>query len=178
MQDHYRTLDADPGASAAELRAAYLKLARANHPDRFGGPERHAAQARMQQINEAWNVLGVPHKRREYDAAHGMRTGGSGGGSGAFRGNATFSPFDDDPIDRTDLDLDPTPLVGSRRIPRWVSLMPVALVVWGVIVLALGMLVNAAAIIAFAAVVVLLGGAGFLLLPLFVMSRAERDPNL
>ena len=55
---------------------------------------------------------------------------------------------------------------------------PIVLVVWGLVVLGFGMLVNAAAIIAFALIVVLLGGAGFLFLPLIVMSRAERDPNL
>ena len=181
MSDHYRTLDVPPDATAAELRAAYLKLARANHPDRFDGGDRKVAEQRMQAINEAWNVVGAPHKRREYDAsrsAHHRQSNGSQ--QGPMRGNAEFTPFDDDddPADRSDVDLDPTPLTGSRRIPRWVSMAPIVLVVWGLVVLGFGMLVNAAAIIAFALIVVLLGGAGFLFLPLIVMSRAERDPNL
>ena len=176
--DHYRTLDVAPGATAAELRAAYLKLARANHPDRFDGSERSRAEARMQEINEAWNVLGVAHKRKEYDAANDFGTAASANGPGRRRGRDEFRAFDDDPIDRTDVDLDPTPLSGSRGIPRWISLMPIAFVLWGVVFIAFGMLVNAAAIIAVAAIVVLLGGVGFLMMPLIVMSRAERDPNL
>ena len=73
--DHYNTLGVIPTASAADLRAAYLKLARKHHPDQFDGPDRDRAEGRMQQINEAWNVLGVVHKRREYDAKQSMATG-------------------------------------------------------------------------------------------------------
>jgi hypothetical protein len=174
--DHYRTLDVAPGATQADLRAAYLKLARANHPDLFEGPQRAQAERRMQEINEAWNVLGVKHKRKEYDAARPPSS--TGASAGPRRGNAHFQPFDDDPIDRSDVDLDPTPIEGSQEIPRWISLMPIVLVLFGVLFLAVGVLVNAAATIAFAAIVVLLGGVGFLMMPLIVMSRAERDPNL
>ena len=174
--DHYRTLDVAPAATQADLRAAYLKLARANHPDLFEGPERSRAERRMQEINEAWNVLGVKHKRQEYDATR--PTTATGSSTGPRRGNAHFRAFDDDPIDRSDVDLDPTPIEGSQQIPRWISLMPIVLVVFGALFLGVGVLVNAAAIIAFAAIVVLLGGIGFLMMPLIVMSRAERDPNL
>ncbi len=174
--DHYRTLEVARGATQADLRAAYLKLARANHPDLFDGPARVRAERRMQEINEAWNILGVKHKRQEYDAAHAETS--TGASPGPRRGNAHFQPFDDDPIDRSDVDLDPTPIEGSQQIPRWISLMPIVLVVFGAVFLGIGLLVNAAAIIAFAAIVVLLGGVGFLMMPLIVMSRAERDPNL
>ncbi|MEM7094415.1 MAG: DnaJ domain-containing protein [Actinomycetota bacterium] len=177
--DHYLTLEVDPRATKDELRAAYLRLARANHPDGFEGPARSAAESRMQEINEAWNAVGVPHKRKEYDRTR-ADVDGFGASAGPRRGNAHFTPFDDDDdlIDRSDVDLDPTPIHGSKQIPRWISLMPIILVLWGVVFFGVGLLVNAAAVIAVAMIIVALGGVGFLMMPLIVMSRAERDPNL
>jgi len=175
MADLYDTLQVAPDATQAELRKAYLNLARRNHPDRFGDAERPAAQVRMQEINEAWNTLGVAHKRREYDQLHQVHSNTGD----PWRGNREFRPFDDfDPVDRSDVDLDPTITSGSTALPRWVTFMPPLLVVLGVLFFGFGMMVNAAAIIAFAAAAVLLGGACFALLPLIAMSRADRDPYL
>lgn len=176
MADLYDTLQVSPDATQAELRKAYLDLARRNHPDRFGDEQRDAAQVRMQEINEAWNVLGVAHKRREYDQLHRVRSSPDE----PMRGNRDFRPFDEDfdPIDRSDIDLDPTVTSGSTALPRWVTFMPPILVIVGVLFFGFGMMVNAAAIIAFAAAAVLLGGVCFLLLPLIAMSRADRDPYL
>ena len=182
--DHYNTLGVIPTASAADLRTAYLKLARANHPDKFNGNDRAKAELRMQQINEAWNVLGVAHKRREYDAKQpdgATRSNGASAGQPgqARRGHAHFKPFDDDdPIDRADVDLDARPIAGSRGVPRWVTFLPVVLFVSGMVTLAFGTMVDATAIFALGLVAVAFGGVCFLLLPLIVMSRAERDPDL
>ena len=187
--DHYNTLGVVASASAADLRAAYLRLARAHHPDKFAGAERVKAEARMQEINEAWNVLGVAHKRREYDAAttragspNGQSRRGSVPGSSprgsAARGNAHFRPFDDDPIDRADIDLDPTPIAGSRNISRLATFLPIILVMMGVLTAAFGTLVDAAGVFALGLVCLALGGVCFLMLPLVVMSRAERDPDV
>ncbi|MCH9804093.1 DnaJ domain-containing protein [bacterium] len=192
--DHYNTLGVIPTASAADLRAAYLKLARKHHPDQFDGPDRDRAEGRMQQINEAWNVLGVVHKRREYDAKQSMATGlrdnrsgnsrsgnngqRSTGASQQRRGHAHFKPFDDDPNDRSDVDFDARPIAGSRGIPRWVTFLPVLLVVFGLVTLAFGTMVNANGVFALGLIAMALGAVCFLMLPLFVMSRAERDPDL
>lgn len=177
--DHYNTLGVIPNATAADLRTAYLKLARANHPDKFDGNERDRAQARMQQINEAWNVLGVAHKRREYDANQ-PRSGSASYWPGQQRrGHAHFMPFDDDdPSERSDIDLDATPIAGSRGIPRWVTFLPVVLVVFGTLTLAFGTMVDAPGVFALGIVSLAFGGVCFLMLPLVVMSRAERDPDL
>ena len=51
-----------PDADAAEVRQAYLRLARTHHPDRTGGDA-----DRMQAVNAAWAVLGDPIRRRQYD---------------------------------------------------------------------------------------------------------------
>ena len=178
--DHYATLGVVPGASAADLRAAYLKLARQNHPDKFSGAERDAAETRMRQINEAWNVLGVAHKRREYDAANGVRKATStSNGSRQQRGRTHFKPFDhgDEPS-RNDVDFDTTPIAGSKQLPRWIVFVPVALVAAGIIILAFGTMVNASGVFALGIISVAFGAVCFLMLPLFVMSRAERDPDM
>ena len=173
--DPYRTLGVGADASTRDLRAAYLRLARAHHPDTFEGAERAAAEARMQSINEAWNVVGTPHRRAEYDRSR-PRTESTTGSQ--TRGRPHFRPFDDDPLHQVDVDLDPTPISGSRQIPQWVSLMPIAFVVSGLVFFGFGLLVKAASIVAFAAVVFAVGVIGFIVLPLVVMSRADRDPTL
>jgi len=70
MRSFYDILEVAPAASAAEIRASYLKLAREYHPDRV--PEyltklRADAEERVKEINEAWTVLSDPARRRKYD---------------------------------------------------------------------------------------------------------------
>lgn len=70
MATHYDTLGIKPTSSNQEIRKAYLRRARALHPDRQLGrdPEdaRKAEQA-MRQVNVAWGVLSDPKKKQEYD---------------------------------------------------------------------------------------------------------------
>ncbi|NNE72245.1 MAG: J domain-containing protein [Acidimicrobiales bacterium] len=68
IADHYRTLGLDPTASPSELRRAYLRLARQNHPDSVPDSQRAAAAKRMGRINAAWAELGDAERRRAYDA--------------------------------------------------------------------------------------------------------------
>jgi hypothetical protein len=59
-----------PTASTEELRSAYRALAQRLHPDRQSGAtaaERTLADRRMREINEAWDVLRDPQRRRAYD---------------------------------------------------------------------------------------------------------------
>lgn len=51
----YRALDLKPGATQAEIKAAFRRLALAYHPDRHGGSA--AAAARFREIAEAYKVL-------------------------------------------------------------------------------------------------------------------------
>jgi curved DNA-binding protein CbpA len=61
--NHYETLGVKPRATQAEIKAAFRRKARDNHPDREGGnPEAMAA------INRANEVLGDPERRARYDA--------------------------------------------------------------------------------------------------------------
>ncbi|GMV23461.1 MAG: chaperone protein DnaJ 1 [Acidimicrobiia bacterium] len=63
--DLYGALDLAPSATAAEIERAYLRLARRYHPGINPGDRR--AEERYRQVQEAYDVLGSPERRREYD---------------------------------------------------------------------------------------------------------------
>lgn len=63
--DYYAVLGVKKNASADEIRKAYKKLSRENHPDRK--PNDVAASEKFKQVQEAWDVLGDAQKRQQYD---------------------------------------------------------------------------------------------------------------
>lgn len=64
FKDYYQTLGVARGASAEDIKKAFRRLARKYHPD---VSKEKDAEARMKEVNEAWNVLSDPEKRAAYD---------------------------------------------------------------------------------------------------------------
>jgi molecular chaperone DnaJ len=87
--DYYKTLDVDKKASPDEVKKAYRKLARRYHPDRNQGDKQ--AEERFKEISQAYDVLGDPEKRKQYDSGTGpfAAAGAGGPGFGGF-GNFDF----------------------------------------------------------------------------------------
>ncbi len=85
--DYYATLGVANTATAKEVTSAYRKLAKKYHPDANPGSEE-----RFKEISAAYDVLGDPAKRKEYDEvrALGPMAGGMGGFGGPGAGSGTF----------------------------------------------------------------------------------------
>jgi curved DNA-binding protein len=65
FKDYYKTLGVGRNASEADIRKAFRKLAREHHPD--VAKNKAQAEEKFKEINEAYEVLGDPKKRRQYD---------------------------------------------------------------------------------------------------------------
>jgi DnaJ-class molecular chaperone len=92
-RDYYATLGVDKGASQADIKKAFRRLARENHPDVNKGDD--AAEQRFKEISEANEVLSDAEKRKAYDQLGAnwkayQQAGGAGPGRpfGGFAGGA------------------------------------------------------------------------------------------
>ncbi|MDO4783892.1 MAG: molecular chaperone DnaJ [Propionibacteriaceae bacterium] len=73
-KDYYKILGVSKDASAEEIKKAFRKIARDNHPDQ--NPDNKKAEARFKEASEANAVLSDPAKRKEYDEARSLFGGG------------------------------------------------------------------------------------------------------
>jgi curved DNA-binding protein len=84
FQDYYETLGVARTATAEEIKLAFRKLARIHHPD--VAKNKVTGEAKFKEINEAYEVLSDPDKRRRYDEL-GPNWQDGGGGPFAAGGN-------------------------------------------------------------------------------------------
>src|SRR5215218_1212643 len=88
FKDYYSTLGVSKASSEKEIKQAYRKLARKLHPDVNPGDK--ASESKFKEINEAYEVLGDPDKRKKYDELGAnwrmYEQAGSQGGANPFAG--------------------------------------------------------------------------------------------
>ena len=96
-RDYYEVLGVKKDASQDEIKKAFRKLTKENHPDLHPGDK--ACEERFKEANEAYEVLSDEEKRKKYDqfgfAAFDPNAGFNGGGFGGFDGFGGFGGFGD-----------------------------------------------------------------------------------
>ena len=91
QRDLYKLLGVDKKASAEDIKKAHRKLVRQYHPDRNPGDAK--AEERFKQVQAAYDILGDPDKRKQYDRGglSAFGPGGPGGPGGAGFDAGSFS---------------------------------------------------------------------------------------
>ncbi len=89
-KDYYNILGVSKGSSPDEIKTAFRKKAHEHHPDKGGDAEK------FKEYNEAYQVLGNPEKRKQYDQfgssfQNGQAGGGNYGGSSGFQNGGGFN---------------------------------------------------------------------------------------
>ncbi len=97
--DYYKILGVDKNIAQKDVKKAYVKRAKQFHPDLH--PDDPKAKAKFQALNEAYDVIGDPEKRKKYDQygeqwkqADAFGNGAGQGGFSGFGGSGGGSPFE------------------------------------------------------------------------------------
>src|SRR3712207_8968374 len=114
----YSVLVLSRGASQDDIRRAYRKLVREHHPDTNPGDP--SAEERFKEIQQAYEVLSNPEKRREYDQRlHASSTRSSGrprAGAGARTGREAATTVNLSDLLRKHADRSDRPQQGNRQL--------------------------------------------------------------
>jgi DnaJ-domain-containing protein 1 len=184
--NHYEVLGVAADSDPATIRRAYLDAARAHHPDFHTGADaatRAGHARRMQEVNEAWEVLGDPDARVDYDRAL-SRPADPGVARRAARepeapagkgwtprpgDDAWMSDFDGWAAETDELVAEPERTTADRVA----TLLPLVLAVVGAVLAVLALALRARPLVAGAFVCFVLAGGLFILLPMLAMSRGR-----
>lgn len=199
MTTYYEVLGVPADASPAQIRRAYVKLARAHHPDFHSTANpavRTANERTMQSVNEAWNVLSDPVTRRRYDdrVASGVEStwrdeSRAAGDERAHRAErrdarareyererASWRPFDLDDDDAFDPVFDDEPSRVAVPVRKQVVIvLPTLSFLVGVALVFLGVVINLLPLSALGAMLVALSALAFLVLPLIALAASARN---
>jgi len=74
FKDYYKILGVEKTANQEEIKKAYRKLAKQFHPDK--NPDKKGAEDKFKEVNEAYDVLGDPEKKKKYDLMSGTNNFG------------------------------------------------------------------------------------------------------
>ncbi len=166
---HYEVLRVEPTAPIAEVRRAYVALARQHHPDRANGDADS-----MRAINDAWATLRDPDRRAAYDVSLGRaRLTAAPAETRPASAPAETRPVSD--LDDLLADLeDDTPVGGQVVLPRWLSLLPVATFAASVATVVAGMLFSSSAALSLGFLLFVLSCAMFLMAPFVALLASRR----
>lgn len=174
---HYDVLDVAPEATPAQIRKAYLSLARTHHPDFHTGASaaaRAANEREMQRINDAWSVLSDEQRRADYDQSLRRDVSASRRPGPA---SYDFTPIDDDDTDYAAL-LDDAPIGDGASVPRGLQMLPAVGVLGGILVLGLGLLLRTTFFLAFGVLAIVIGLLSFIATPVVAIMRSyQSDPD-
>ena len=93
-KDYYQILGVPKDASIDQVKQAYRKMAREHHPDMVKDGDKATAEKRFKEINEAYQILSDPQKKKMYDqyGQAGPGFGAGNAGAGGF-GQGGWGPF-------------------------------------------------------------------------------------
>lgn len=95
-KDYYQILGVGRNATQEEIKKAYRKLAREHHPDMVNSSDKTTAEKRFKEINEAYQILSDPQKKKMYDqfgSAAFSGAQGPGGFGGFSSSGGQWGPF-------------------------------------------------------------------------------------
>ena len=181
--DPYEVLGVGNGSGQAEIRRAYLALARQHHPDahtRDAPAARARAEARMREINDAWALLSDPERRRRYDATLDPYDAGPTVGGARTVPSDSWHPRQDDTGWMDDFEAwrqetdDAVPADPPSAARSTVTIFPVGLFLVSVATGCLAMVLQSRSLLAVSFVGVAVAALIFLLLPMVVMAQRPK----